>query len=126
MKKKLSTPTPEPGLAKEAAQIPVHFEFTHPTARAVSIAGTFNKWESESIRLAVQKGGHWIKEIPMTPGTYEYCLIVDGEWITDPLNPATIENAYGGRNSLLTVSHSDEVNHLVDAQYIPLEPQSTK
>jgi hypothetical protein len=27
---------------------PVHFEFTHPTARAVFIAGTFNDWQPEA------------------------------------------------------------------------------
>jgi PAS domain S-box-containing protein len=27
---------------------PVHFEFTHPTARAVCIAGTFNDWQPEA------------------------------------------------------------------------------
>ena len=32
--------------------VPVRFEFTHPTAKSVSIAGTFNQWQRLSMAPA--------------------------------------------------------------------------
>jgi len=28
--------------------------------------------------------GNWWKETSLAPGTYEYCLVVDGPWLPDP------------------------------------------
>ena len=33
----------------------------------------------------------------------EYKLIVDGKWITDPLNPNKVDNGVGGENSVFTM-----------------------
>ena len=86
-----------------AQLVPVHFEFTHPTAKTVCVAGTFNKWQPEAKALHVSGGGRWVKESALIPGTYEYCLVVDGQWMPDPLVKETVPNPYGGRNSVLTV-----------------------
>ena len=59
--------------------VPVRFEFTHPTASAVRIAGTFNHWRPEAKTLHPEGGGRWHKETVLAPGTYEYCLVVDGD-----------------------------------------------
>ena len=59
----------------------VRFEFTHPTARAVCIAGTFNDWKPEAKPMHPLGGGRWLKETALPPGTYEYRLVVDGEWM---------------------------------------------
>jgi len=37
--------------------VPVHFEFTSPTATSVCIAGTFNRWQPESKTLPNPFGG---------------------------------------------------------------------
>jgi 1,4-alpha-glucan branching enzyme len=63
---------------------PVRFEFTDPTARTVCIAGTFNHWQPEAKALHSSGVGNWWKETALAPGTYEYCLVVDGKWIPDP------------------------------------------
>ena len=34
---------------------------------------------------------------------YQYKLVVDGQWILDPLNPQEAPNDFGGRNNVLTV-----------------------
>ena len=65
--------------------MPVRFEFTHPTAKTVCIAGTFNHWQPEAKTLHSSGVGHWWKETSLAPGTYEYCLVVDGKWMPDPL-----------------------------------------
>jgi 1,4-alpha-glucan branching enzyme len=85
--------------------VPVRFEFTHPTAKTVCVAGTFNQWQPEAKTLH-SSGGNWWKETTLAPGTYEYCLVVDGKWIPDPLARETVANPFGGRNSILKVCSS--------------------
>ena len=84
--------------------VPVRFEFTHPTATTVCVAGTFNRWQPEAKTLHPTAGGRWWKETALAPGTYEYCLVVDGHWMPDPLARETVPNPFGGRNSLLKVA----------------------
>ena len=48
--------------------------------------------------------GRWRKELVLPPGVYEYRLVVDGEWMTDPLGQATSPNPFGGLNSVLNVN----------------------
>jgi len=106
-----------------AAPMPVavHFEFTDPTARTVAIAGTFNDWNPTTKAMHSTGGGHWLKEAVLAPGTYEYCLVVDGHWMPDPLAKECVPNPYGGRNSVLTVAGSPEAIHLADAAHLPLK-----
>jgi 1,4-alpha-glucan branching enzyme len=101
--------------------VPVRFEFTHPTATTVCIAGTFNQWQPEAKTLHPAGGGHWWKETALAPGTYEYCLVVDGQWMPDPLARETVPNPFGGRNSVLKVASSPEAAHLADAENLPLK-----
>ena len=102
-------------------RVPVCFEFTHPTARAVSVAGTFNQWQPEAKTLHPSGGGRWLKETALAPGSYEYCFVVDGQWMADPLSKKTVSNPYGGRNSVLEVASSPEAAHLADAENLPLK-----
>ena len=99
--------------------VPVHFEFIHPTAVTVCVAGTFNNWQPEAKALHPSGGGRWVKETVLPPGTYEYCLVVDGQWMPDPLARETVPNPFGGRNSVLKVV-SSEASHLANAEHLPL------
>ena len=101
--------------------VPVHFEFTSLTAKTVCIAGTFNQWQPEAKTLHSSGAGNWWKETSLAPGTYEYCLIVDGKWIPDPRARESVPNPFGGRNSILTVADSPEAKHLADAENLPLK-----
>ena len=103
---------------------PVRFEFTHPTARTVCVAGTFNDWQAEAKPMHPLGGGRWLKETVLAPGTYEYCLVVDGRWIPDPRAKETVPNPFGGVNSLLKVAGSPEAAHLADAEHLPLKNAS--
>jgi 1,4-alpha-glucan branching enzyme len=105
--------------------MPVRFEFTHPTATTVFLAGTFNQWQPEAKTLHPAGGGRWLKETALAPGTYEYCFIVDGQWMPDPLATETVSNPFGGRNSVLKVASSPEAAHLADAEHLPLNQQKT-
>ena len=103
---------------------PVRFEFTHPTAITVCIAGTFNNWQPESKALHSSGVGHWWKETALAPGSYEYCLVVDGEYMPDPLALETVPNPFGGRNSVLKVLASPEASHRASATLSPLKKAS--
>jgi 1,4-alpha-glucan branching enzyme len=99
----------------------VHFEFTHPTASTVCVAGTFNDWQPEAKPMHPLGDGGWLKETVLPPGTYEYCLVVDGKWMPDPLAKETVPNPFGGRNSLLKVSNAAEASPLADAENSPMK-----
>jgi len=100
---------------------PVQFQFTHPKAAAVCVAGTFNDWQPEAKPMQAMGGGRWLKDTVLPPGTYEYCLVVDGQWMPDPLAGETVPNPFGGRNSILKVFGSPEASHLAKAETKPLK-----
>jgi len=102
----------------------VRFEFTHLTATTVCVAGTFNGWDAEAKPLHPVGDGRWLKETVLPPGTYEYCLVVDGKWMPDPRARETVPNPFGGRNSILKVAESPEAAHLADAEHLPLKHAS--
>jgi 1,4-alpha-glucan branching enzyme len=74
-------------------------------AESVGIAGSFNDWRpSVSPMLAVEQG-RWVKDLVLHPGTYEYCLVVDGtRWIPDPVSKEKRTNNFGLTNSVIRVS----------------------
>ena len=102
---------------------PVRFEFTHPTATTVCIAGTFNHWQPDAKPMHPVGDGRWLKETVLAAGTYEYCLVVDGQWMPDPLATESVPNPFGGRNSLLRVTHSPAASPFGDAER--LGPEGT-
>lgn len=83
----------------------IRVEFTHPTATEVFIAGTFNDWRPAATPMVALDQGRWVKELVLPAGRHEYCLVVDSNWIPDPLAPETVPNPFGGRNSILKVGY---------------------
>lgn len=81
----------------------VRFEFSHPTATAMAIAGTFNDWSPGATPMIALGRGRWAKELVLPAGTYEYLLVADGHWIPDPSAKLTAANPFGGVNSVLVV-----------------------
>ncbi|HYQ80755.1 MAG TPA: isoamylase early set domain-containing protein, partial [Anaeromyxobacteraceae bacterium] len=87
---------PAPGLAR------VRFEYRAPLASAVSVAGDFNGWRPEATPLHRGPGGLWTAEVPLSPGRrYQYMLVVDGAWVTDPSAVALADDGFGGQNAVL-------------------------
>lgn len=82
----------------------VHFEITDVFACRVCIAGSFNNWKPDETEMIPLGGGKWTKDLPLSPGTYEYRLVIDGKWVTDPNARRTVPNSFGQPNSLLIVS----------------------
>ncbi len=80
-----------------------HFEYVDTLASSVCIAGTFNDWHPNATPMVPISSGLWVKDLTLPPGIYEYCLIVDGHWRHDSHCPESVENPFGGLNSLLRV-----------------------
>lgn len=57
-----------------------YFKLRAPEAREVSIAGTFNNWDSSTWALKRDKKGTWKTWFDLPAGQHEYCFVVDGEW----------------------------------------------
>jgi 1,4-alpha-glucan branching enzyme len=106
--------------------VPVRFEYNNPTAKTVCLAGSFNHWQPEAKTLHSSGAGNWWKETALAPGTYEYCLVVDGQWMPDPHAAESVANPFGGRNSILHVASSPAEAHLADAEKLPLIKETNK
>jgi 1,4-alpha-glucan branching enzyme len=78
-------------------------EFSHPTATAVAIAGSFNDWRPDSAPMVALGNGRWLKELALPPGTYEYLIVADGKWMPDPSAKETTRNPFGGVNSMVSI-----------------------
>jgi len=81
----------------------VFFELAEPVNHSVCIAGTFNDWRPEVTPMNRMGDGWWVKELSLPPGSYEYRLTVDGEWLPDPLAEEYVQNPFGGINSVLKI-----------------------
>jgi len=81
----------------------IRIEFHGAQAQAVFIAGTFNEWNATAMPMLSVGDGRWVKELALPPGRYEYCLVADGEWRSDPAAAQQSPNVYGGFNSVLIV-----------------------
>ncbi|MGO9608020.1 MAG: glycogen-binding domain-containing protein [Verrucomicrobiia bacterium] len=62
------------------------FQYRSATAKTVSVAGEFSNWSE--LPLTRDDSGTWSRTLHLKPGYYGYKLVVDGEWILDPANPA--------------------------------------
>ncbi len=86
-----------------SSQQTVRFQFSSPTAKSGSVAGVFNDWRPGAAPMVPMGNGLWLKELVLPPGAYEYRLVVDNEWILDPLCTEIVSNTCGGINSVLKV-----------------------
>jgi chromosome partitioning protein len=81
----------------------VVFRFDHAKYKRVQIAGEFNNWVPDKDVETEILDGSLQKRLRVTPGGYEYRLIIDGVWQQDPANPEVAPNELGEYNSLLHV-----------------------
>jgi len=86
--------------AKEKA---TEFKFYAPTAKKVSIVGTFNDWDAKMALAKKDTKGNWIAKVPLKPGRYEYKIFVDGSWLNDPNCNRCVSNNFGTQNCVIEV-----------------------
>lgn len=81
----------------------VHFELERQ-ASEVSVMGDFTLWE----RVPLEKrGGQWVGEMELAPGTYHFGFVVDGEWFVPPSAPGRVSDEWGRVNATLVVPEPD-------------------
>ena len=75
-----------------------------PIAEATEVVATgdFTGWSLEGVPLKRRRDGAWFKTLYLTPGRYEYRLLVDGHWGNNPAAEHS-GNPYGSDNDVLTV-----------------------
>lgn len=61
----------------------VVFRFFRPEAREGSLAGEFNGWRTDQLRMQKDAGGWWVGRLSLPAGTYRFRYWVDGAWFAD-------------------------------------------
>ena len=95
--------------AAAGAPVLVRFVFEARGAHRVAVAGSFNDWKEEALRLESDDdapgtsagGGLFVATLPLPRGTHEYLFVVDGRWVADPLMAERRPDGFGRQNSLL-------------------------
>lgn len=75
-----------------------NFGFRAPAALSVQLVGDFTHWQESPISLQKGRDGVWRASVPLTPGTYHYRFLVDGQWRDDPECTLRVANPFGSDN----------------------------
>jgi hypothetical protein len=79
------------------------FKLEAPGAKRVAVMGNFNSWRQPIELHDDDEDGIWTVIARLDPGTYQYKFMVDDTWQPDPGNPVEVDDAHGGRNSIVVV-----------------------
>src|ERR1035438_8201641 len=96
----LAMPTPRrrshlPQTGANSRLVEVELICEAPQAETVFVAGDFNQWRANDLRLRQDETETWKVQVWLAPGRHEYRFIVDGEWKDDPHAPARVLDAFG-------------------------------
>ena len=97
-------PAPVKAAPTRSASVKARLEFVKPDAQSVFVAGSFNDWNPSRTPLSRTRDGKWVGELTGISGRHEYLFVVDGQWLPDPNARESVQNPFGGRNSVLLVS----------------------
>ncbi len=82
-----------------------------PKASTVSLAGTFNDWQTDATPMAKNAQGTWKSNLELPSGHYEFKFVVDGTWCCesgcDGTNrdcPKCVPNEFGTMNRFVDVA----------------------
>lgn len=96
-------------ILKKSPKIAFNFMFEDRSNKVgkVEMSGEFNGWTPSKTNLS-KSNGIWQTQLILSPGEYQYQLVVDGNYILDPANTKKVSNNMGGFNSLLKVGYEDK------------------
>lgn len=83
----------------------MRFALLAPEAKQVSLAGSFNGWAGEAIKMKMSDGtGLWSVDVPLREGEYTFMYLVDGKrWVTPPLAEDFVTDGFGQTNGIVIV-----------------------
>ncbi|MDD2688605.1 MAG: glycogen-binding domain-containing protein [Candidatus Omnitrophica bacterium] len=90
-------------MARIAAAKTAEFKLYAPQAKRVSLAGSFNNWNTRTLSAKKDSSGNWTVKAKLTPGRHEYKFIVDGSWMNDPRCNSHVGNSFGSQNSVIEI-----------------------
>lgn len=114
------------GSARPAAAAPekvaegIRFSYSDPNAAAVFWVGDFNSWNNSANPMAKNAQGMWTIVLALPQGEHQYKFFVDGRWIADPANPATV-GEFG--NSVVRVGGAGELLATQATSNVPYSPK---
>ena len=84
------------------------FVFVTHDASKVALVGDFNQWNAEATPMTrIANSNAWTVTLPLSVGRHVYSFYAvgaDGEkWLNDPNAPATPDDGFGRRNSVILV-----------------------
>jgi 1,4-alpha-glucan branching enzyme len=82
---------------------PREFKLYAPQAKRVSLAGSFNNWNTKMLSAKKDSKGNWAAKVNLKPGRHEYKFFVDGSWLNDPHCTSLVPNAFGSQNSIIEI-----------------------
>ena len=95
----------------ESGERSVRFRCAASDAQAVFLASTFNNWDPAATPMQRDDGDEWLVAVALSPGTYEYKFIVDGEWRCEPgvadddyTGEDAVANPFGTKNRVIEVN----------------------
>ena len=101
-------PAHAPACGVEVTEHGVRFVQPGEACLRILVAGDFNHWSATAspLRYNPKLAVHYaLVDIP--PGRYQYRLIIDGVWQTDPYNANVQLNGYAEHNSVLVVPQTE-------------------
>ena len=84
------------------------FVFVTHDASKVALVGDFNQWNADATPMTrIANSNAWTVTVPLSVGRHVYSFYAvgaDGEkWLNDPTAPATPDDGFGRRNSVILV-----------------------
>ena len=89
---------------KKSKRKKVTFSIDSIGAKEVILMGDFNNWNPKKHPMRQDGNGVWNKDVILSPGSYEYKFLVDGNWKQDPKNHQTRLNCFGTYNNVLNLT----------------------
>jgi hypothetical protein len=90
--------------AKGGETVSIHFTLDAPDASSVMLVGSFSGWSVDD-RFKLRRVGaeRWALSVRLKKDElYTYGFLIDGErWLADPRAAETVDDGFGGANSLL-------------------------
>ncbi|MEW5693826.1 MAG: glycogen-binding domain-containing protein [Candidatus Hydrogenedentota bacterium] len=77
--------------------------YNNPIADKVYIAGEFNNWDPLNGEMTQDADGNWSIVLDLPQGKYQYKFVVDGKWIQDPKCSESVDDGFGGKNSVIII-----------------------